>query len=190
MVTSNSALEVFFWFVDLTTCGNVIFNTGLCWVYIGWYRAVKKQNLDRNKLPYKAPFAPWAAYWGLFFGFIIVVFVGFDRWKPFDVRGFVTSYFGVAYALILSVVWTLVKKDRFVEPKSADIWSEKDEIDAEGRHWEEISEEEHKAKLSEMNIVARTWNWDVVAGAIHADARIVSHASGARAGLVAGALSF
>lgn len=157
MVTNTSALEVFFWFVDLTTCGNIIGFNGLYLTYICWHRALAKQNISRDTLPYKAPLAPWAAYWGLCFGTTIMLLLGFDRFTPFEVRGFITSYFGIFYFVFMFSLWLILKRNRFVEPKSADVWSGKEQIDAECRHWEEMSEDDVRAQLKDMNILKRTW---------------------------------
>lgn len=158
LVSSNSALEVFLWFVDLTTSGLIVNQTAMFVVFLGWYRALKKQGIDRGVLPYKAPWAPYVQMFGLLLGVLILFFIGFDRFAPFTARGFITSYFGIFWAMGLFVVWVVVKKDKFVKPAEADVYGGKEQIDAECRIWEEGGlDENEKKRLEGMNVARRAW---------------------------------
>lgn len=158
LVSSNAALEVFLWFVDLTTSGLIVNQTAMFLVFIGWYRALSKQGIDRNALPYKAPLAPWAAWFGLILGTLTIFFIGFDRFAPFTARGFITSYFGAFWAMGLFIFWTVLKKARFVNAETADIYGGKAEIDAECRQWEEGGiEENERARLAQLSFIRRLW---------------------------------
>ncbi|RSL52726.1 hypothetical protein CEP53_007992 [Fusarium sp. AF-6] len=48
LVASNSAGEVFSWFVDLTTVALVVNATAMSWVFLGWCRALKAQGIVRQ----------------------------------------------------------------------------------------------------------------------------------------------
>lgn len=159
LVSSNSALEVFLWFVDLTTSGLIVNQTAMFVTFLGWYLALKRQGIDRNAIPYKAPWAPWVQIFGLVLGCLGIFFIGFDRFAPFTARGFITSYFGIFWAIGLFVIWTLVKKTKFVKPETADVYGGKAEIDQECKIWEGGAgiEENEMARLAKMNVVRRTW---------------------------------
>jgi yeast amino acid transporter len=159
LVSSNSALEVFLWFVDLTTSGLIVNQTAMFVTFLGWYLALKRQGIDRGKtLVYRAPWAPYVQIFGLLLGCLGILFIGFDRFAPFTARGFITSYFGIFFAMVLFVGWTVVKKARFVDPATADVYGGKAEIDAECRIWEDGGlEENEKRRLAEMNVVRRAW---------------------------------
>lgn len=158
LVASNSALTVFLWFVDLTTSGVIVNATCMFITFMGWYRALQKQGVSRDILPYRAPLAPWSAWFGITLGVAGIIFIGFDRFSPFSVRGFVTSYFGIAWATSLFILWTVLKKHRFVRAEEADIYGGKDRVDAECRIWEDGGlENNEKRRLAEMNVVRRTW---------------------------------
>ncbi|KAJ9624720.1 hypothetical protein H2204_010621 [Knufia peltigerae] len=158
LVASDSAVTVFYWFVSLTTIAFILTYTSMLWTFIGWFRALKAQGIDRNTLPYKAPFAPYSAYFAIGIGCVTMFFIGFDVFVPWDTEGFVTSYFGLAYGIVVFIFWKLFKRTKFQDPKTTDIYSGKAEIDAECRHWEEGGLNEHeRQRLAQMNVVRRTW---------------------------------
>lgn len=163
LVSSNSAVEVFFWFVDLTTTALIATYTLMVVAYLGFFRARKAQGLLREDLPYAAPFTPYAPYVSLAMGCLALVFVGFDVFAPFDIRGFITSYFAIAFSFIMFVIGRFMyRKDGgwggFVDPAKADLVSGLAEINEECRHWEEGGiEEVEKARLAEMPFMRRTW---------------------------------
>lgn len=158
LVSSNSALQVFYWFVDLTTTGLIATYTMMLLIFIGWYRARTAQGLPRESLPYLAPFTPYSAYFALFLGCVALVFIGFDTFVPFKPQGFITSYFCLPYSAVFFVGWKVFKGSKFVKPEEADLVSGKAEVDAECRHWEEggLEENWHK-KLAEMPLWRRCW---------------------------------
>lgn len=158
LVSSNSAVQVFYWFVDLTTTGLIATYTMMLLVFIGWYRARTAQGLPAASLPYTAPLTPYAAYFALAMGCIALVFIGFDTFAPFSVQGFITAYFCLPYSLVFFVGWKVVKKSKFVKPEEADLVSGKAEVDEECRHWEEGGIEANwKRALQEMPVWRRYW---------------------------------
>jgi len=158
LVASNSAITVFYWFVNLTTISYLLVYSGMVWTFLGWYYATKAQGLDRDKLPYKAPWAPYTAYLALTIGCLVMFFLGFDCFVPFSVEGFVTSYFGAAYAFVVFLIWKFWKGTKFVKFAEADLVSGKAEIDQECRIWEDGGlQEARRTELAEMNFFRRTW---------------------------------
>lgn len=126
--------------------------------FVGWYRARKAQGLAEESLHYLAPLTPWCAYFALVLGCLALLFIGFDTFSPFSTQGFVTSYFCLPYSAVLFVGWKLIKRTSFADPKTADLTSGKQEVDAECRHWEEGGIEENwKKALSEMSVGRRAW---------------------------------
>jgi len=154
MVASSSAVEVFGWFVNLATIGFVLSYTAFLVTFIGWYRALNAQGIDRKSLHWHAPFMPYAAYFAVGAGCVVIFFSGFNVFKPFDVQGFVTCYFGVAFAAVMFVFWKFLKGTSFVKPAEADLTTGKSEVDAECRHWDEEPEKER----AEMTRMERMWD--------------------------------
>ncbi|KAM5344436.1 hypothetical protein ACJ41O_012972 [Fusarium nematophilum] len=162
LVSSNSAVEVFFWFVDLTTTALIATYTFMLITYLGFYRARKAQGLTNEELPYAAPFAPWTPLLALVVGCTALLFVGFDIFRPFDTRGFVTTCFAIGFAAFMfaagKVKYWKEGRGGFVDPKEADLVSGKAEIDAECRHWEEGGiDEVERARLADLSWARRTW---------------------------------
>lgn len=158
LVSSNSAVEVFFWFVDLTTTALIMTYTMMMITFIGFYRARKAQGMDPQTLPFLAPFTPYSAYLALFLGCVAVLFVGFDALGPFDVRSFITAYFALGFGAFMYVFWKVVKRTKLVDPREADLYSGKKEVDDECRHWEEGGiEEVERARLAQMSFARRCW---------------------------------
>lgn len=92
LVSSNSTVEVFYWFVDLTTTALIATYTMMTWTFIGWYRAKKAQPgvVPDSALPYIAPLTPYTAYFATGLGVVAMIFNGFDVFAPFDYQ---VSYF-------------------------------------------------------------------------------------------------
>lgn len=158
LVADNSAITVFGWFVDLATSGLIVNFVAFFWVYLGWYRALKAQNFDRKALPYYCNFAPYTAWFGLIFGCLIILFLGFDSFSPFSIQSFITTYFGIAWAAFMFTLWKVVKKTKFADPATVDIYHGKAEVDAECAIWEEGGlKENEKQRLAEMSVLRRTW---------------------------------
>jgi len=154
MVASNSSVTVFGWFVNLATIGFVLSYTAFLLTFIGWYRALKAQGIDRSSLHWHAPFMPYAAYFAIGSGCVVILFSGFNTFKPFDVQGFITSYFGVPFAFLLFVFWKVFKKTSFVKSIEADLITGKAEVDAECRQWDD----EPGKERARMTRLERFWD--------------------------------
>jgi len=89
--------------VNLATIRFVLSYTSYLATFIGCYRTLKAQGISRDTLPRKAPFMPFGAYWAIGTGIVIVIFSGWNTFKPFDVERVITSYFGVAFAAFMYV---------------------------------------------------------------------------------------
>ena len=62
--------------------------------YLRFYEGCKVHGIDRNTFPYKAPFQPYASYFGLVLVILVIFFNGFslflsDSWNTTD---FVIDY--------------------------------------------------------------------------------------------------
>lgn len=169
LVSSTSAVSVFYWFVDLTTTGLIATYTAMLVVYLGWYRARRAQAGDSSpgvsahpahpsRLPYVAPFGPWPACGALALGCTALLFIGFDAFGPFSAQAFVTSYFCLPYSAGLFIFWKVWRRTRLVSPREADLLAGKAEADAECRVWEEGGLDENwRAVLAAMPFWRRCW---------------------------------
>ncbi|KAI6892956.1 amino acid permease, partial [Hortaea werneckii] len=58
---SNGSATVLAWFVNLVTASQLINFAVMCGTFLCWMKACKAQGLDRDALPYKSRFQPFAA---------------------------------------------------------------------------------------------------------------------------------
>ncbi|KAF2842262.1 amino acid transporter-like protein [Patellaria atrata CBS 101060] len=128
---SNNAAVVLQWFVNLVTASQLINFSVMCFTFIKWKKACEAQGLDRNTLPYKAFWMPFAAYYGLTGTFIMTFVGGYtvfldDNW---DVPTFLFSYMMVFIFPVLFIGWKLVKKTKWVKPEEADLYTGVEEIE-------------------------------------------------------------
>ncbi|KAF4922409.1 Proline-specific permease [Colletotrichum viniferum] len=161
LVASNEAIEVFSWFLELTTVSLVVNFTCMSWVFLGWRRALKAQGTETVIFPYIAPGASWTPYLCMILGSIISLFIGFDIFSPWSTKGFITSYFGLRWFVGMFVFWKIYKRTSFVDPGSVDIYADgrKQAVDHECRIWEEDLQEEHRnEELVKKNVILRTWD--------------------------------
>lgn len=127
-------------------------------VYVCWVRACNAQGFDRTRLPYKVPYGTSRAYAGIALGCIVMIFLGWDAFVPWDTQNFVTSYFGIPFAIIVYFAYKYVMGTKIVDPATADIYSGKLEIDLECKHWEDGGfAENEKKRLAKMNFGRRAW---------------------------------
>jgi yeast amino acid transporter len=159
LVSSNNSVTVFYWFVGLTTCAFILTYTSMLIVFMGWFRALKAQGIDRKTdLPWFAPLQPYTCIFAIGVGCTVLLFIGFDVFAPFSTQGFITSYFGLAFWAFTFLFWKIVKKTKFADPKTADLVSGKKEVDEECSIWEEGGLEKAEGeRLAQMNVVRRTW---------------------------------
>ncbi|KAF5560017.1 general amino acid permease [Fusarium napiforme] len=182
LVASASASEVFSWFLDFTTVALVVKFTAMTWVFIGWCRALKAQGITRQGennfkkslfkktsdrqpapgivFPYTAPCASWTPYLCLFIGGSTSIFIRFDIFQPWSLKGFITSYFGLAWFFFMFIFWKVFKRTKFVTPATVDIFADgkKQAVDEECRFWEEgFGDEAERDALAKKHVIIRTW---------------------------------
>ncbi|KAI7168329.1 amino acid permease [Hortaea werneckii] len=134
---SNGSATVLAWFVNLVTASQLINFAVMCGTFLCWMKACKAQGLDRDALPYKSRFQPFAAWYGLI-GCTIMAFVGgYPVFLPgsWDTPSFIFSYFMIALCPILFVGWKVIKRTRLRKPHEVDLEGEIEEIDEYTRNF-------------------------------------------------------
>jgi amino acid transporter len=82
-LSSNTAV-VLNWFVSLITASQLINFSVMTTAYLCFFRALKAQGISRDSLPYKAPFQPYAAWYGLICTTTMAFVGGYTVFLPFD----------------------------------------------------------------------------------------------------------
>lgn len=135
MNISSSGTDVFNWLLNISTVAGFILWASLNACHIAFMRALKARNFPRDSLPYKAPFQPFLAWYGLFINILILFTQGFTAWIPtFSVKDFFVAYVSLILFAILWIGHKIVYRDPFVSASQADLDTGRNEI--ENEHWE------------------------------------------------------
>ncbi|KAH7050039.1 amino acid transporter [Macrophomina phaseolina] len=122
---SGGASQAFTWLLNLSTVAGLIAWGTLCFCYIRFHRALKVQGVSRDSLPWRAPWQPYAAWYGFIGSVIITLVAGFPvflkgNWSTSD---FIASYIGIPIFIIPIIVWKLAYKTKFMRSHEIDLWS-------------------------------------------------------------------
>ncbi|KAK4546103.1 hypothetical protein LTR36_002240 [Oleoguttula mirabilis] len=103
MSLSNGAATVFGWLQDLVSVSALVNWIIICVVYLRFFYAMKKQGISRDRLPWKAPLQPYAAWVGVFAFNLLLLTGGYTTFikRNWDTETFVSSYINIPIILIL-----------------------------------------------------------------------------------------
>ncbi|TCD71468.1 hypothetical protein EIP91_008848 [Steccherinum ochraceum] len=124
--------RVFNWFANMTSIAGLLTWFGITVTYVRFYAGLKKQGLDRNKLPYKSPLQPYLAWYAMAMCSIVLFFSGWvvflkDSW---DTATFITNYLPLMLFPILYVGARLWRREPVIRPEDMDFFSGLEEIEA------------------------------------------------------------
>ncbi|KIJ34178.1 hypothetical protein M422DRAFT_35224 [Sphaerobolus stellatus SS14] len=125
MAVSAGASTVFGWFANLTTMCGVINWVVICITAIRFRKGLAAQGLSVESLPYRTRFQPYAAYYGLFWSVVIMLFA---NWQVFlkgqwNKASFVTNYFGLPFFFVLYLGFKFIYKTRIVRAHEMDFFT-------------------------------------------------------------------
>lgn len=129
---------------NLTEASQIIDYICMCWIYLYFYRALKKQGWDRKDLPYVGWAQPYCAWFGLGTMIFTVSCYGYTTFLPgceylsspliliyrkaiancgtgWDVGTFFSYYTMVFVCPILYVGWKVWWKTKVIKPEEADL---------------------------------------------------------------------
>jgi amino acid transporter len=69
---------------NMTSVCGMISWAGISWTAIRWNKALRVQGIDRNTLPFKAPFQPYLSYYALTISIMVIIFGGFTTFSKFN----------------------------------------------------------------------------------------------------------
>lgn len=103
MTLSSGAATVFDWFQSLVSAASFVHWINMQIVYLRFYYGCKRQNINRNRLPWKSPFQPYAAWISLIAFVILLLTGGFfvfvdGHWST---ASFISSYFNIPLIFVL-----------------------------------------------------------------------------------------
>ncbi|KIY02251.1 uncharacterized protein Z520_02389 [Fonsecaea multimorphosa CBS 102226] len=129
---SAGTAQVLSWLVNIITGAGIINCMVMTTTYLCWYRACKKQGIDRKTLPYFARFQPWSTWIALVLETLILIFYGYATFLPgwFNLSDFFSYYTMVGLSPILYFGWKFIKRTKIVKSTEADLIWERPLIDA------------------------------------------------------------
>ncbi|GMM29867.1 hypothetical protein DAMA08_026120 [Martiniozyma asiatica (nom. inval.)] len=132
------------WMINLCTGGQVLNYFLMMITYLHFYRACKRQGVDRLSMPLQAwttKLQPYPAIFALVCEGLVVVFLGAQAFLPsFDINSFLYYYLMFFIAVFSFSFWKICFKTKFVKPEDADLFSGLEEIDEHERiYYEEKS---------------------------------------------------
>ena len=116
LTLSSAATVVFDWLQDLVSAASFVHWINIEIVYLRFYYGCKRQNISRDELPWKGPFQPYAAWFGLISFAILLLTGGFyvfidGQWEA---QTFVASYFNIPLILVLYFGYKFIRKTKIV----------------------------------------------------------------------------
>jgi amino acid transporter len=127
---SSSGTNVFGWLLNITAVAGFITWASINLCHIRFMAALRARGVSRDSLPYKAPFQPYASWYGLFFNCLIILTQGFTAFMPWDTRSFFIAYISLILFVILYVGHKAIYRNGFVKAAEADLDSGRREVDA------------------------------------------------------------
>jgi len=154
MNVSTNGGTVFAWFVNITSITGLITWDIILITYVRFYKGLAYHGIDRDTLPYKAPFQPYASYFGIFFINLIIFFNGFQVFLAgsWNVNTFITAYICLPIFLIFYLGWKIAKRPKFVRIQDMDFTTGRRELN-------EMDEEESAKYVEPKGAVAKIWDW-------------------------------
>ncbi|VDB87419.1 unnamed protein product [Peniophora sp. CBMAI 1063] len=141
MTVNSGAAVVFGWFLNLASVAALINFFWMCLAWIYWDRGMRAQGMSRAELPFRGYLMPYAPWVGLIWCILLTVTNGFAVFikidGDFDIQGFFTAYFGVAFSLAIYGFWKIFKRSAVRKPLEMDLTSGLEEIDADEQWWKE-----------------------------------------------------
>ncbi|KAE8152977.1 AAT family amino acid transporter [Aspergillus avenaceus] len=133
----SGSVQVLHWLTNLITGGTLVTYITICVNYLFFYRALKVQKYNRDDLPYRGYFQPYATWVAMFWLVGIELFYGYEvfltgRWNT---GSFFSHYTMAILAICTYTGWKITSRSHVVHPGDADLIWARPAID---RHEDEI----------------------------------------------------
>ncbi|KAH9916129.1 amino acid permease [Amylocystis lapponica] len=130
MSVSSGSNRVFGWLSEMTAIAGLGSWFCIAVTYLRFHKGLKAQGIERNSLPYRAPFQPYAAYYAAVLAFITILFSGWsvflrDNWST---ATFVTNYLPLGLFPVSYVLARLWKRKGPIKPEDMDFVSGIEEV--------------------------------------------------------------
>ncbi|KAF7547500.1 hypothetical protein G7Z17_g7703 [Cylindrodendrum hubeiense] len=116
MSLSSGAMNVFWWFVDLTAAGVLVSWSAILFNHIRLRRAMEVQNIPVSQLPWHNSWTIYSSYAALVMSITILFTGGFTVFTKgnWSAVSFVSSYLDIPIVITAYLIWKFAKKTKFV----------------------------------------------------------------------------
>lgn len=154
MNVSTGSTTAFGYLSNLSSITGLLTWACINFSFIRFYYGCKRQGIDRNEFPFKAPFQPWASMFGLFMIIMVIIFNGYTvfldgNWSTAD---FIVAYITLVIFAVLYVFWKLWKRTKFVTLDNMDFDTGRRELDS-------MADEEAARYRKPTTIVGKIWDF-------------------------------
>ncbi|CAK7237946.1 hypothetical protein SBRCBS47491_010216 [Sporothrix bragantina] len=153
MTLSDSALNVFWWLVDLTAAGVLVSWITILINHIRLRKAFHVQGIPARRLPWYNSWTPYSSWAGLFMCVLILLTGGFTVFTKgnWDAASFVSAYLDIPLVLIAFVFWKFYKRTKVVSLENVSLEEALEQVS----HYEEEPETKSSKWLAWIS-----WIWD------------------------------
>ncbi|KKA26247.1 hypothetical protein TD95_000042 [Thielaviopsis punctulata] len=153
MTLSNSAMTVFWWFVDLTSAGVLVSWSTILLNHIRLRKALGQQNIPVSRLPWYNNWTYYSSHVALIMCQIILWTGGFTVFTKgnWSASSFVSSYLVIPIVLVLYFGWKFYNKTSIVDLNDLPLTKILD-------HIAEFPEEPEPPKSGPIKLLSWMWN--------------------------------
>ncbi|KAF9025722.1 hypothetical protein BDZ89DRAFT_1102231 [Hymenopellis radicata] len=141
MTVNQGTAVVFGWFIDLASVAAMINYFWMCLAWIRFDAGMKAQGMSRDVLTFKGVWMPYTPWFALVWCVLLTVTNGFAVFikidGDFDIQGFLTAYFGVAFTLVIYFGWKIFKKSSLRKASEMDLTGGLEAIDEDEQWWKD-----------------------------------------------------
>ena len=108
LAVNLASMVAFNWLLNISATASLLAWGWISVCHIRFMNVLKARGVDRNTLPFKAPFMPYAAYYASFLIFLLVLVNGFDVFWNFTASEFFTAYISPIFFVFCWLVFTVI----------------------------------------------------------------------------------
>jgi amino acid transporter len=125
MGVSQSASTVFNWFSNMSAVSGMFNWFGICLTGIRFRQGLKAQGINPENLPWHSKFTPFAAWWGLTWSAIIILFADWEVFLSgnWDTGSFITNYIPIPFFFCMFFGYKLWHKTKWIPASEMDFVS-------------------------------------------------------------------
>jgi amino acid transporter len=118
----ESSNIIFNWFSNMSAVSGMFNWLGICLTGIRFRHGLKAQGINPDNLPWHSKFTPFAAWWGLIWSIIIILFANWDVFLAgnWDTASFITNYLPIPFFFCMYFGYKLWHKTKWIPAAEMD----------------------------------------------------------------------